>query len=69
MGKKKVVINRSKDLDDVDQELDVAMEMLDGANTKVVELLHSYVPEDDEESSDSIPEEGNEDSSEHTPDS
>lgn len=45
--KSKITINRSESLDAVDQELNAAMDMLDGANDKVVELLHSYEENDE----------------------
>lgn len=41
---KKVELNRSSDLESVDQELDDAMERLTSANEKVDELLASMEP-------------------------
>jgi hypothetical protein len=48
-AKRKFAIQRDEDLENLDNELDVAMSALDGVNEKVVDLLGEM---DDESSSD-----------------
>ncbi|MBX7256554.1 MAG: hypothetical protein K1Y02_09350 [Candidatus Hydrogenedentes bacterium] len=42
--KEKIVIRRDDDLVDIDDELEVAMQALDGANQRIVNLLSTMEP-------------------------
>ena len=42
--KEKIIIRRDDDLVDIDDELDQALQMLDGANQRIVDLLSTMEP-------------------------
>ncbi len=42
MAKKKIILNCSDDMDEIDAELTAALNMLEGKNQQVAELLRSY---------------------------
>jgi len=42
--KEKIIIRRDDDLVDIDDELDQAMQLLDGANQRIVDLLATMEP-------------------------